>query len=99
MLHGAHKMSSFDEFQKYFTDIRSIRSTNKTNRYGGEIIRINQNARTKLEQMHKVTKISKRALGSFAMFLLFKEFEKWLAGDQNAEFGYDVEEYKEDETT
>ncbi len=92
-------MSSFDEFQKYFSDIRSMRSTAKTNRYGGEVIRINQNARTKLEQMHNVTHISKRALGSYAMFLLFKEFEKWLAGDKDSEFGYDVEEFKRDETT
>lgn len=83
--------SKFDDLNEFFKEQRSIRACRSTNRYGREVIRVNQNARTKLEQMHRVSQISKRSLASYAVALLFQEFEKWVQGNPETQFGYDVE--------
>ncbi len=75
-------MSDFKEMIDFFGHVRQVRTCKKTNKYGGEVVRINQNARTRQ---------SKRALLSYAVYLLYKEFVKWTKGDQETEFGYDEE--------
>lgn len=71
--------------------VQRKRSCKKTNKYGGEVVRINQTARTKLQQMVDVTKIPKRQLLSYAVAILFDEYLKWRNGDQSANFGYESE--------
>lgn len=41
--------------------------------------------------MVDVTKFTKRSLLSYAVFLLYEEFEKWKQGKQDANFGYEIE--------
>jgi 5-methylcytosine-specific restriction endonuclease McrBC regulatory subunit McrC len=88
-------MSRFKDFDEYFKDIRAMRTCRATNKYGREVIRVNQNARLALERMQSVSHISKRALASYAIALLHEEFEKWMQGNQESRFGYDVEETDE----
>ena len=77
-------------FKEFFDQCKRPRPCKKSAKYGGEVTRLNQNARQKLQRMFDVTKIPKRSLASYAMFLLYEEFEKWLDG-RETKFGYDVE--------
>ncbi len=68
------------------------RTCKKTNKYGSEVVRMNQPAMVKLQQMMAVTKLSKRSLVSYGISLLFDEFTKWRNGDQQSQFGYEMEQ-------
>ena len=83
--------NKFEDLHKFFKENRLARNCRATNKNGGEVIRLNQNARTSLEQMHAVSQISKRALASYAISLLNDEFQDWLKGNPESKFGYDVE--------
>ncbi len=82
----------FKDMMEFFNQIKKPRLCKKTNKYGGEVVRVNQNARTKLQQMCAVTKLTKRSLLSYAVYLLYEEFEKWRKGELESKFGYDEEE-------
>lgn len=83
------------EFIDQLNKQKTPRLCAKTNKYGGEVVRVNQVARTKLQQMVDVTKIPKRSLLSYAVALLHEEFEKWRQGKMDAKFGYEVVEIEE----
>jgi len=76
-----------------FFDIhRHQRSCRKSTEGNKELVRISPAAYTSLHKIFTVTKISKRKLLSYAVYLLDREFTKWISGDQSAEFGYQEDE-------
>lgn len=81
----------FSDLAEFFNQVKRPRLCKKTNKYGGEVVRVNQNARAKLQNMVDVTKLTKRSLLSYAVYLLYEEFEKWKQGQMDSKFGYDME--------
>ena len=59
---------------------------------GLQVVRLNISAALSLRHMYDVTKISKRKLASYAVFLLREEFNKYINGESNI-FGYSEEVY------
>jgi len=88
---------SLDEFMAALQNVHRPRLCKKTNKYGGEVVRVNQVARTKLQHMVDVSKIPKRSLLSYAVALLYDEFEQWKNGQQESKFGYEVVEVEADD--
>lgn len=88
----------FKDMMEFFNQVKRPRLCKKTNKYGGEVVRVNQNARTKLQQMCDVTKLPKRSLLSYAVYLLYEEYEKWREGKIESRFGYDKEEVENAKT-
>lgn len=82
---------SFEQIVEFLTHTKERRAYRKKALLGGEVIRISNGAQAKLIQMHNVTELPKKTLASYAIYLLFCEFEDWFSGKKDSNFGYDEE--------